>query len=87
MIPTISTWCSNINFTEIRWKICCLAHNKEKCDEAYRLNKNWSKLSFPKTSWSSVIYIRSVEELKILEAASRDIEQLYFTVLLRILNI
>ena len=85
MVPVASFWISNFNGPAIRWKIVFLSSNKDKCDEAHSMLKQLS--SNPKYLYDlKPIVINSTEQLKLLNALSIDIEDIYFKVSL-LLNI
>ena len=82
MIPLIVSWWSNQNCSAIRLNINNLIHNKDKWAEADELLKKLTKDSPSYIEKITNIYITTIEELKLLEAISEDIEEIYFLVIL-----
>ena len=80
MVPVECYWGSNLNGPAIRWRISSLAHNQQKWNEAV------SKLGELTNSEPSLILdkkqiqIDTIEQLKLLHAVSKDLEEEYFTV-------
>ena len=80
MIPVDVFWWSNLKGTGIRWRVYDLTHSKIKWDEASNL---LSELTADKPSFldeNAKINITSLEQLKFLEAVSKDIEKDYLNV-------
>ena len=86
MVPVASYWISNFNGPAIRWKIVFLSSNKEKCDEAHSMLEQPSTNNPKYLDDLKPIVINSTEQLKLLNALSIDIEDIYFKVSL-LLNI
>ena len=80
MVPVECYWGSNLNGPAIRWRISSLTHNQQKWDE------DVSKLGELTNSEPSLILnkeqiqIDTIEQLKLLHAVSKDLEEEYFTV-------
>ena len=84
MIPVVSSQCLNIRGIGIQRIVYNLEHIKEKWNEA---NKIFQDLTVSKPNLQhqqSEVKISTVEELKLLEAISIDIEQTYFEVITEI---
>ena len=84
MVPIISSWWSNTKGIGIRWRVYDLVHIKNKCDEAKKLLLELTSTK-PYLQFNlSKIEILKREELKLIEAISKDIESAYFEVMIKI---
>ena len=84
MVPLIASWWSNINGIGIRWRIIKQVHIKNKCWEAKRLYYELTSDKVNLDQATMKIEIRTIEQLRFLDAISWEIEETYLEVWLKI---
>ena len=80
MVPVECYWGSNLNGPAIRWRISSLVHNQQKWIEADNMLRDLTKIKPSFKLDKEQIQIDTIEQLKLLHAVSKDLEEEYFTV-------